>query len=108
MKLRFIGYILVIVGFAMSMNIIWPSLYGNYSFMPPEEYRIPKDTGEMVSAHTAFMQRQTLLQITNEKQSKILYPILMLLCGGLVLDIAGRTSKKSESEQNAGAPTGYK
>jgi hypothetical protein len=101
MKLRIIGYILVISGFAWSMNIILPSLYGNYLFMPAQEYRIPKDTGELVSAHGAFMQQQAIIQITQEKQSRMLYPLLMLLCGGIFLDVAGRIPRKSESEQAA-------
>lgn len=101
MKLRIIGYILVIGGFTWSINIIWPSLYGNYSFMPAHEYRIPKDSGEMVSAHEAFVQQQAIIQITQEEQSRMLYPLLMLLCGGIFLDVAGRKPRKSESEQDA-------
>ena len=85
------------------MNIIWASLYGNYSFMPAQEYRMPEDTGEMVSAHAAFMQGQNIILITQEKQSRMLYPLLMLLCGGIFLDVAGRIPKRSESKQAVAA-----
>jgi hypothetical protein len=90
MKLRIAGYILLLVGFAWVMSIIWPSLYGQYPFMPPREYRVPEDTGEMVSKAALFRHGQTVRELSLNEQAKMLYPILLILVGALTLDLAGR------------------
>ncbi len=90
MKLRIAGYILVLVGFAWAMSIIWPSLYGQYPFIPPREYRIPKDTGEMVSKAALFRHGQTVRELSLDEEAKMLSPILLMLVGALSLDLAGR------------------
>jgi len=95
MKLRITGYILVLVGFAWAMSIIWPSLYGQYSFMPPREYRIQKDTGEMVSKSILVSHGQTIRELSLDEQAKMLYPILLMLVGALALDLAGRRQSRA-------------
>jgi hypothetical protein len=108
MNLRIAGYTLVLIGFGWAIFIIWPSLHGKYLFMPPQVYKIPKDTGEMVSAHTAFMNNQTIIQINQDKQDRILdkqagmlYPILMMLFGAVIIDFAGRQPIKKVSEKTS-------
>jgi hypothetical protein len=94
MKLRIVGYILVLSSFFWAMSLIWPSLYGQYPFMPPREYRVPKDTGEMVSKAALFRHAQTVRELSLDEQANMLYPILLMLSGALMLDLAGRRQRR--------------
>jgi hypothetical protein len=94
MKLRIAGYILVLGSFVWAMSLIWPSLYGQYPFMPPREYRVPKDTGEMVSKAALFSHGQTIRELSLNEQANMLYPILLMVGGALMLDLAGRRQRR--------------
>ena len=94
MKLHITAYILVFAGFIWAMSIIWPSLYGQYPFMPPREYSVPKDTGEMVSKAELLRHTQTIRELSLDEQAEMLYPILFMLGGALMLDLAGRRQRR--------------
>jgi len=72
------------------MAIIWPGLCGKYSFLPARQYRVPADTGEMVSKKALILHGQEIRHLSLDELAKILYPILLMLAGAVMLDRAGR------------------
>ena len=101
MTSRIIGYLLLAMGFTLAMAFVWPGLHGLcIPMVPPQVHRTYEETDESIPRHHHQQAQQELNRLHLEKRRGLLLPLLMMLSGAILLDLANRRTRDPSPDRN--------